>query len=96
MGMYESHLKQGQRLAAIWGPCSQEGQVGFSVENTENVEAITVSQLAGPMGWYDVAVVSFHDGRNDAIFPLHMMEQIDTYAEDAGRAPTLADYSDDD
>jgi hypothetical protein len=77
----ESHLKQGQRLAAIWGPPNPEGQVGFSVANTIGVEDITVSKLAGPMGWYDVAVVSFATGQSDAIFPLHMMEQIDLLAE---------------
>lgn len=72
-----SHLKQGQHLAAVWGPQSPEGQIGFSLSTHENVEAITVSKLAGPMGWYDVAVVTFHDGQNSAIFPLHLMEQID-------------------
>ena len=80
--MNTSHLKQGQRLAAVWGPFNPEGQAGFSATNNDNVEAITVSQLAGPMGWYDVAVVTFHDGQNDAIFPLHMMEQIDTFTDD--------------
>ena len=79
--MNESHLKQGQRLAAIWGPVSQEGQVAISMADDANVKAITVSQLAGPMGWYDVALVTFYDGRRDAIFPLHMMEQIDPLAE---------------
>lgn len=79
--MNESHLKQGQRLAAIWGPLNPEGQVGFSATTDAGVEAITVSQLAGPMGWYDVAVVTFYGGRRDAIFPLHMMEQIDPLAE---------------
>ena len=76
----QSYLKQGQRLSAVWGPWNPEGSVGFSVANSDNVEAITVSQLAGPMGWYDVAVVTFHDGQNPAIFPLHMMEQFDCYA----------------
>jgi hypothetical protein len=76
--MYESALKQGQKLAAVWGPLNPEGQVGFSVANSENVESITVAQLAGPMGWYDVARIAFADGQPDAIFPLHMMEQIDT------------------
>jgi hypothetical protein len=79
MAANNSHLKQGQRLSAIWGPYSPDGQDGSSAENSDNVESITVSQLAGPMGWYDVAVVSFRDGRADAIFPLHLMEQIDCY-----------------
>ncbi|MDE0590454.1 hypothetical protein OU789_10995 [Halocynthiibacter sp. C4] len=80
MNPHKSHLKQGQRLEAVWGPQNQEGQIGYSVNLNENVEAITVSQLAGPMGWYDVAVVTFHDGQNSELFPLHMMEQIDFYA----------------
>ena len=75
--MNESALKQGQKLAAIWGPPNPEGQVGFSLANSENVESITVAQLAGPMGWYDVAKVTFSNGQADALFPLHMMEQID-------------------
>ena len=87
MTTHQSHLKQGQRLAAVWGPQNQEGQVGFSMSLHENVEAITVAQLAGPMGWYDVAVVTFHDGQNTAIFPLHMMEQIDFYAGQSTATP---------
>lgn len=78
-----SHLKQGQRLAEVWGPQNPEGQIGFSLSIHENVEAITVSKLAGPMGWYDVAVVTFHDGQNSAIFPLYMTEQIDFEPDDA-------------
>lgn len=88
MAMNHSHLKQGQRLSAVWGPCTPGGQVSFSVANNDNVEAIIVSQLAGPMGWYDVAVVSFHDGKNDAILPLHLMEQIDCYTEQPSSPPT--------
>lgn len=79
--MNESVLKQGQKLAAVWGPPNPDGQIGFSVANSENVEAIVVAQMAGPMGWYDVARVTFSNGQNDALFPLHMMEQIDVLAD---------------
>lgn len=79
--MSESALKQGQKLAAVWGPQNPDGQVGFSVANSENVESIVVAQMAGPMGWYDVARVTFSNGWNDALFPLHMMEQIDVLAD---------------
>ena len=72
-----SLLKPAQQLAAIWGPANPDGQVGFSLKTRKDVECILVSQLAGPMGFYDVARVIFNDGKPDAIFPLHMMEQID-------------------
>lgn len=82
MNCNQSHLKQGQKLSAIWGQPNPDGQVSLSIYTHENVKSITVSQLAGPMGWFDVAVVSFRDEQMmDRIYPLHMMEQIDILPE---------------
>ena len=50
------------------------------IAGQHGVESIEVSQLAGPMGWYDVAVVHWDDDRADQIHPLHMMDFIQVAA----------------
>ncbi len=74
-----SELPQGQALAAISSPDSGDGQF-MLIAGQHDVESIEVSQLAGPMGWYDVAVVHWSDDRPDQIHPLHMMDFIQVAA----------------
>ncbi len=47
-----SELPQGQALSAISSPDSGAGQF-MLIAGQHDVESIEVSQLAGPMGWYD-------------------------------------------
>ncbi len=70
-----SQLRQDQALEWIWGPWHEEGQSGARV-GYDNVAEILVNRLAGPMGWYDVAVISRCDGSPDEIIPLHMAEHM--------------------
>lgn len=74
--MTHSLLKPAQMLAAVWCPDHPDGVTGASVKQ-DGVECILVAQLAGPMGWYDVARVVYNNGSPDRIIPLHMCEQID-------------------
>ncbi len=73
----KSELPQGQALQAISTPNygDIEGAIFFKAGET-GVSSITVGQLAGPMGWYDVAIVRWSNGRPDQIHPLHMMDFI--------------------
>jgi len=74
-----SSLKQGQSLAACYGPESSEGSFSSWTVGYKGVIAITVGQLAGPMGFYDVAIIK-REGESDLLMPLHMAEEI-TLAE---------------
>ena len=74
-----SELSQGQTLSAIGSPDSGDGQF-MLIAGQHGVDSIWVSQLAGPMGWYDVAVVHWSDNRPDQIHPLHMMDFIQVAA----------------
>lgn len=68
-------LEVGDKLDGVWGPFSEAagtqsgGRVGY-----DQVEAITVERLAGPMGWYVVAVIKRSNGAPDEVMPLHMAE----------------------
>jgi hypothetical protein len=69
-------LSQGQPLSALGLPDHvSEGAAPWRVGQM-NVQSITVSQLAGPMGWYDVGVVVFDNERPTQMHPLHMCEHI--------------------
>ncbi len=68
-----SDIQQGQALEWIWGPWCEGGQSGARVGYGAGA-GIEVGQFAGPMGWYDVAVISRSDGSPDEIMPLHMAE----------------------
>ena len=70
-----SELPQGQALANIWGPYNDAGQAGGRV-GYDGVTSIEIGRLAGPMGWFDVAVIYRGNGRGDVIMPLHMAETI--------------------
>ena len=70
-----SSLKQGQSLAACYGPESSEGSFSGGAVGHRGVIAITVGQLAGPMGFYDVAIIK-REGEGDLFMPLHMAEEI--------------------
>ena len=70
-----SSLKQGQQLKSVFGPLNTAGtHVGATIE-WSSITSIVVGQLAGPMGWYDVAIIHYKDYEDD-IIPLHMAEQI--------------------
>jgi len=74
--MNVGHLKQGQALSAVQTPdYNADGATPWQV-GTHGVKSITVSQLAGPMGWYDVAVIAWDNGRPDQIVPLHHCDHI--------------------
>lgn len=64
-------LKQGMALSAVQTPdYNAEGAAPWQV-GTHGVSAITVTQLAGPMGWYDCAKIEWDNGRPIQIVPLH-------------------------
>ena len=79
-------LEQGDALEWVWGPACESGQSGARV-GYNGVTSIVVGCCAGPMGWYDVAVVSGNDGP-DEFMPLHMAE---TFARAEAPEPTEAD-----
>ncbi len=72
----KSELPQGQSLQAIASPNYGNGEGVFFTAGEDGVSTIEVGQLAGPMGWYDVAVVHWGNGRLDQIHPLHMLDFI--------------------
>lgn len=75
--MQQSALTQGQKLDAVFareinGENPSGGAVGY-----DQVTSIEVGQCAGPMGWYDVAVIKRKGTlRADEILPIHMAEYI--------------------
>ncbi len=71
-----SKLGQGQALRAISLPDYCADGAGPFVAGEGGIHSITVSKLAGPMGWYDVAVIRWNTGRADQIHPLHMLDFI--------------------
>ena len=71
----EKVLQQGQMIDAILGPEDSArdqagGAVGFG-----GVYEIEIGQCAGPMGWYDVAIIR-RANEPDQIMPVHMAEYI--------------------
>ncbi|MBV7408717.1 hypothetical protein [Maritimibacter sp. DP1N21-5] len=72
-----SNLHQGQELDAVFGPENEIGEYSFGKVGRNGVTRIVVKQLAGPMGFYDVAVIVREDtDEPDEIIPLHMAEFI--------------------
>ena len=73
--MTQSLVKPAMRLESIRWPDNTR----FAVHR-DNVETIIVTQLAGPMGFYDAARVIFDNRHNnslnlqgDLVVPLHML-----------------------
>jgi hypothetical protein len=77
--MNVSALSKAQQLEAVWGPMDHEGNQSGGRVGYHGIQCILVTQLAGPMGFYDVARVIYDDsiGRGDVYLPLHMMEHIE-------------------
>ncbi len=76
--MHEGLLQQGQPLNGLGLPdYMAEGACPWVVGRL-GCRAITVSQLRGPMGWYDVAVVEFDTDQPPQIHPLHLCDFIQT------------------
>lgn len=74
--MSEGLLLQAQPLTAIGLPdYVSEGSRLFRV-GENGVRAITVSQLRGPMGFYDIAVIEWVEDIRPTIYPLHQCEFI--------------------
>ncbi|PCJ24105.1 MAG: hypothetical protein COA96_10190 [SAR86 cluster bacterium] len=72
--MNDGILQQGQPLTAVGLP--NEGS--FWRAGTMGCRAITVSQLRGPMGWYDVAAIEYDGDKLTTIHPLHLCDHIET------------------
>ncbi|MGH1412112.1 MAG: hypothetical protein ACRBB0_01370 [Pelagimonas sp.] len=81
--MDKSAIKQGQRLSRAMGPLDADGGCAGDAVGPNWAESITVSQLRGPMGWYDVAVIKYRD-KPTTIIPLHMCEDIILMEDDNG------------
>lgn len=75
--MNASALKQGQKIGAIYTPVDTYGESGVWRVGRNAVVEIEISQCAGPMGWYDVAIIRHDDGKAEAIVPVHMAEQVE-------------------
>lgn len=76
--MSAGRLEQGQRLSAVGLPdFAAEGTCPFVVGQYGCV-SISVTQLAGPMGWYDCAEIEFDQdtGLPNQIIPLHQCDFI--------------------
>ena len=76
--MNTGRLEQGQRLNAVGLPdYNAEGAAPFIVGQCGCV-AISVTQLAGPAGWYDCAEIEFDQdtGLPNQIIPLHQCDFI--------------------
>jgi len=77
--MNEGQLKLGQPLSAVATPdYNAEGAVPFTAGHA-GCQSITVSQLRGPMGFYDCAHIVFEDGAasvKEMMIPLHQCDFI--------------------
>lgn len=80
--MSDGALKQGQKLEAIWTPLNADGEQAGGWVGRRNVVEIEISQCAGPMGWYDVAIIRRDNEMGDVIVPIHMAEYIELLTED--------------
>lgn len=77
--MNTGHLVQGQALSAVGTPDYNGEGAHPHVAGQFGCESITVSRMAGPMGWYDCAHIVFEDGAATAkeiIIPLHQCDYI--------------------
>lgn len=74
--MNQGRLEQGQSLSAIAMPdYNAEGGAPFRA-GKDNCKSITVTQIAGPMGWYDCAEIEFLGVLPNIIIPLHQCDYI--------------------
>lgn len=74
--MNTGRLEQGQRLSAVGVPdFAGEGIMPWTVGKGDCV-CISVTQLAGPMGWYDCAEIEFSNELPNQIIPLHQCDYI--------------------
>ena len=69
-------LTQGSKLIEIIGPTDADGGYIHISNHDCDVAQIKVSQIAGPMGWIDVAVVYSKHGSDKQMHPRYMMETI--------------------
>lgn len=74
--MNEGRLKQGMALSAVQTPdYNAEGAAPYRA-GVGAVSTITVTQLAGPMGWYDCAEIKWNNGQETVVIPLHQCDYI--------------------
>lgn len=85
--MGTSALTQGQMIDAIFCPGDSDGEQAGSAVGYDQVTEIEIGQCAGPMGWYDVAIIRrAGTGRQDEIVPVHMAEFIRINATESKHA----------
>lgn len=73
--MAKSQIDYGDRLISVQMPATPVGFDHWHVGG--GIREITVGRLAGPMGHYLTAQVTFEDSRPDIIVPLHMVERFE-------------------
>ena len=74
--MNGSALYQGQNLDSIFAPLSDDGYASGGAVGRDGITSITVSQCAGPSGFFDVAVIERGGQSPAVIVPIHMAEMI--------------------
>ena len=75
--MNQGKLNQGQKIDAIFTPQTQDGEQSGAAVGFDQVTEIEIGQCAGPMGWYDVAIIKRAGVvRSDEIVPVHMAEYV--------------------
>ena len=77
--MNVSKLEQGQILSAVGTPDYNGEGAPLHVAGQFGCQSIKVSQLCGPMGFYDCAHVVFEDGTasvKEMMIPLHQCDYI--------------------
>ncbi len=68
-------LKRGQKIDAIFCPTGSDGEQSGGAVGYDGVTEIEIDRCAGPMGWYDVAIIR-RDLRPEELVPVHMAEYI--------------------
>lgn len=68
-----TEIEFGDRLISVRMPANPIGWDEWHVGG--GVKEITVGRLAGPMGYYLTAQITFEDSRPDIIVPLHQVER---------------------
>ncbi len=77
--MNTGKLKQGQNLSAVGTPDHNAEGTHPHTAGQFGCKSITVSQLRGPMGFYDCAHIEFEDGAvsiKEMLIPLHQCDYI--------------------
>ena len=72
-------LKQGQKLSEVGTPDYCGERSSPLIAGKYGCKSITVTQLAGPMGFYDCAHVIFEEGWtsvDEILIPLHQCDYI--------------------